>query len=559
MIKKLQILLVLIAMMFFASYSMANDEQDSFLEAKRKSHNQEWQEAITLFEQFIEDFPDSKKSDDARFWIAYSLEKIPGEQTEAFMAFAKLTSEYPESSWTDDAIMHQINLAETFIREGQDQYREFLYDKLESEIEEVKYRSAISLGRLGDSKALPVLEGLKGHEDYGPLAANLSSILQSMPQDAMQDSLDENLQMVYDKGLDRHKTDTESETAPPRDSFLWFNTQRYEQYRSMLRKDDEWNKVELNRFAFWHILEADEFDEFRALEEDYDRKEWIRKYWKQNDPTPTTGDNELRQEFERRVEYARSNFSEPWDYRNFKYLPDEHIRTGWYSAPWDSRGELYIKFGEPDIRSAHAFNTEEWIYYKYGVDFLVKKYMTNIYGNAINAGSVTRSMHQNQNFPFEYNYNRVYPFLNSEQQEYLDWNTFNTYLDANFVYKNEMRYFHNYDADPLSEFEMDVFSGDSTLLIQYQFPADELELIESGDNYEVKYTERFSILDEDMREVATGETDKHITNIVEDDQLLQQEIKVRLPAGNYRISVQIKDLQSKKLGIYTRDFDSNEN
>ena len=28
--------------------------------------------------------------------------------------------------------------------------------------------------------------------------------------------------------------------------------------------------------------------EFRALEEDYDRKEWIRKYWKQKDPTPTT-------------------------------------------------------------------------------------------------------------------------------------------------------------------------------------------------------------------------------------------------------------------------------
>jgi GWxTD domain-containing protein len=542
-------------MMLLASNSMASDEQERFLEAKKMHHNQQWQEAITLFEKFLEDYPDSRRADDARFWIAYSLEKIPGEQQQAFMAFAKLTSDFPESPWADDAIMHQISLTETLIREGQDQYREFLYEKLNSENEEIKYRSAISLGRLGDVKALPVLEGMKGHEDYGPLASNLTSILQNISQDVSSDSLREELQIAYDAGSKERPADAESETAPPRESFLWFNTQRYEQYRSMLRKDDKWSDNELKQFALWHILDADEFDEFRALE-DYDQKEWIRKYWKKKDPTPTTGENELFEEFERRVTYARANFSKPWDYRNFKYLPDEHLRSGWYRAPWDSRGELYIKFGEPDVRSVHAFNTEEWVYYKFGVDFLVKKYMTNIYGNAINAGGITRGMHQNQNFPYEYNYNLVYPFLDREQRDYVDWNTFNTYLDANFIYKNEMRYLHDYDADPLSEFEMEVFSSDSILFIRYQFPVDELELIESGDMYEIKYTERYSILDRDMREVATGEENKHITNIADDDQLLQQEIKINLPAGEYRISIQIRDLQSKTLGIYTKDFEN---
>lgn len=554
MTKMLQIFIVIIYITLSVSPGIASEDQDRFLEAKKKCINQEWYEAITLFERFLEDFPESRNNDDARFWIAYSLEKIPGKQSEAFIAYSNLTSNQPESPWTDDAIMHQINLAETFIREGMDQYREFLYENLESDIDEVKYRSAISLGRLGDKRALPVLEGLRSHEDFGPLAANLSSILQSVPYEVAQDSSRQDLRMVYEKGIDRHAEDQDPETAPPKDSFLWFNTQRYEQYRSMLRKDDNWSKQELVQFAYWHVLDADKFDELRALDINYDRNEWIRKYWKEKDPTPTTNENELREEFESRVEYARANFSEPWNYTNFRYLPDEHLRAGWYRAPWDSRGELYIKFGEPDVRSVHAFHTEEWVYYSYGVDFLVKQFMTNIYGNAINAGSITRGMHSNQNFPYDYNYNYVYPFLNKDQQEYVDWNTYNTYLDANFVYKNEMRYFHDYDADPLSDFEMEVFSSDSTLLIQYRFPVDELELVETGDTFELIYTERYSILDEDLREVASGATDKRISGITDDNMVIHEEIKLNLVPGNYKISIHIRDHNSKKLGIYTENF-----
>ena len=554
MTKMLQIFIAIIYVTLSVSPGIASEDQERFLEAKKKCINQEWYEAITLFESFLEDFPESRNNDDARFWIAYSLEKIPGKQSEAFMAYSNLTSNQPESPWTDDAIMHQINLAETFIREGMDQYREFLYENMESEIDEVKYRSAISLGRLGDKRALPVLEGLRSHEDFGPLAANLSSILQSAPHEAAQDSSRHDFRMVYEKGVDRRAQDQDPETAPPRDSFLWFNTQRYEQYRSMLRKDDNWSKQELTQFALWHVLDADKFDELCALDIEYDRNEWIRKYWKEKDPTPTTKGNELQEEFESRVEYARANFSEPWNYTNFRYLPDEHLRAGWYRAPWDSRGELYIKFGEPDVRSVHAFHTEEWVYYSYGVDFLVKQFMTNIYGNAINAGSVTRGMHSNQNFPYDYNYNYVYPFLNNSQQEYLDWNTYNTYLDANFVYKNEMRYFHDYDADPLSDFEMEVFNSDSTLLIQYRFPVDELELVETGDTFELIYTERYSILDEDLREVASGATDKHISGITDDNKVIHEEIKINLRPGIYKISIHIRDHNSKKLGIFTENL-----
>jgi GWxTD domain-containing protein len=304
----------------------------------------------------------------------------------------------------------------------------------------------------------------------------------------------------------------------------------------------------------WHILDSDEFEELRTLSNDYDRKEWQRKFWKSNDPTPTTEKNELKEEFERRVKYSRKHFSEPWNARNFRYLPDEHIRSGWFSAPWDARGELYIKYGEPDVRSVQGFHTEEWVFYRYGVDFIVKQYMTNIYGNAINAGSITRGIHSNQNFPYPYNYNYVYPFLNRDQQEYLDWNTYNTYLDANFVYKNEIRYEHKYDADPISDFELEITSDDSLISMIYRIPASEFKLQESGNTYNLSYLEKYSILDEDMREVASGEITKQINDISDEDSPILRKIEVNLPPGIYRISIQIKDKNSKKLGIYTQMY-----
>jgi len=68
------------------------------------------------------------------------------------------------------------------------------------------------------------------------------------------------------------------------------------------------------------------------------------------------------------------------------------------------------------------------------------------------------------------------------------------------------------------------------------------------------YIERYSILDEDMREVATGEITKQIGDIPDEDSLLSQEIDVNLPPGTYRISIQIKDKNSRKLGIYTQMY-----
>ena len=63
-----------------------------------------------------------------------------------------------------------------------------------------------------------------------------------------------------------------------------------------------------------------------------ERLAFVEKFWADRDPDLTTAANERLLEHYRRVSYATQNFSEG-------------------RQPWDQRGEVYIRFGEPDHRS----------------------------------------------------------------------------------------------------------------------------------------------------------------------------------------------------------------
>ena len=63
-----------------------------------------------------------------------------------------------------------------------------------------------------------------------------------------------------------------------------------------------------------------------------ERLAFVKKFWADQDPDLTTAANERLLEHYRRVSFAMQNFSEG-------------------RQPWDQRGEVYIRFGEPDHRS----------------------------------------------------------------------------------------------------------------------------------------------------------------------------------------------------------------
>ncbi len=106
-----------------------------------------------------------------------------------------------------------------------------------------------------------------------------------------------------------------------------------------------------------YILPAKELT--RLQQELKGRKEALfEKFWKELDPTPQTEENELREEYYRRVEWANNHFS-------LGGLP------GWRT----DRGRIYILLGPPDSVESHPFSTEThpheiWYYYEKNLRFV---------------------------------------------------------------------------------------------------------------------------------------------------------------------------------------------
>ncbi len=132
------------------------------------------------------------------------------------------------------------------------------------------------------------------------------------------------------------------------------------------------------------LLNGYQIRQLLSLPSDSARAEWIERFWRAHDPTPTTPDNEMRREHELRVAVALRMF---------------HSRR-W--PGWDRRGEVFIRYGPPDIRAkipaevtarrVHAPG-ELWYYRRH--DMLVvfrDESLTGHYVYAINALGAIQDM-----------------------------------------------------------------------------------------------------------------------------------------------------------------------
>jgi GWxTD domain-containing protein len=82
------------------------------------------------------------------------------------------------------------------------------------------------------------------------------------------------------------------------------------------------------------VITASEAREFEGLSAE-GRRSWWNHYWSIRDPDPKTAVNERLLEHFVRVAWARLEFG----------------RKIW---PWDARGAFYVRYGEPDLRSARS-------------------------------------------------------------------------------------------------------------------------------------------------------------------------------------------------------------
>lgn len=112
------------------------------------------------------------------------------------------------------------------------------------------------------------------------------------------------------------------------------------------------------------IMTKEERDIFNHLPDKESREEFISDFWLKRDPDPDTEENEFKEEFLRRIEYANERFNEG--------------PPGWKT----DRGRIYIYLGQPDKIEEFLFHEEpevrgsiiQWYYYRYnfGVQFVDK-------------------------------------------------------------------------------------------------------------------------------------------------------------------------------------------
>lgn len=503
------------------------DDRDRYMEGKEACVNQQWDRAIAVFEGLLATYPQSDYADDAHFWIAYSLEKSPGRMADAFSAFQRLVDGYPHSSWRDDALVHQVQIAEGLVHKGQEGFRSFLVDHLSADLPEVRRAAALALGRLGDRRATPILETLGDDPVAGDLLAAFAD--SAAPPEADGSSIRGDLRLTYRTESDLRPS-IAPETEEDRGVEIFHGSRRYQLYKRMLKAEREWNREELIAFGLWHIVPADAYAVFQSLDSEYDRQEWLRRFWKRNDPTPTTEKNEFREEFERRVIHARAEFAEPWNNRHARYLPDQYLREGWERAPWDARGELYIKFGEPDFRTVAAWQTEQWTYWDLKVEFFVRNYMTNIYGNAIRGNTLHGR------------YNR-----DIGDREY---------VDANYIYDPKMIYSVQVDGKIVRDIEVVVRRGTGgRMVIDYGVPRKQLETTGRGQSQQIRFRVRYVALNEDLREAASGDTVVVASGAELAYDRIRRDLHLELPEGEYRIGLRVEDLQDERFGVVTVEVD----
>lgn len=142
-------------------------------------------------------------------------------------------------------------------------------------------------------------------------------------------------------------------------------------FRSM--RDDPYFKEFYEKTSI--IMTDEEKKEYKNLPDADAKEKFIEQFWSIRDPDPGTEENENRQLFEERIEYANRWFG--WKKPPPSSVPDENWDQ--YNG-WDTdRGRVYLVMGEPDllyfdiwpmyegrtVAQPEGGSSEAWIYYRY--------------------------------------------------------------------------------------------------------------------------------------------------------------------------------------------------
>ena len=368
--------------------------EQAYQDARDLTMQQDWDRALQTFRRLAQG--DSPRADDAAFYVGFCLENMPGRTEEAFLAYRDVRSGHPDSEMADRALMRMLPLAGT-LGEEDASYRDFLAGHLQNDEASVRREAALSLARFGDERALAGLREIlrEGSADMKLLALERTSnypdeVANELVREVSRAAAPSPADLAVKKQAEQLARTMEvsredrarMEEILARDKKLLMET--------IKREGDRWTEDELLTHGLLVVMPREMFVRYVQAGEAEKLQIYNEFFQRLGDPIPETDRNELEQEFQRRIDYARENFSEPWRGARSRYDVKEWVTPENDYAPWDARGELYIRYGDPSDIFQVGFNVEEWRYDRLKVDFTVHRYKSNWYLNAIFPGRASQ-------------------------------------------------------------------------------------------------------------------------------------------------------------------------
>ena len=323
------------------------------------------------------------------------------------------------------------------------------------------------------------------------------------------------------------------------------------------------------------------------------KEELWRQFWAVRDPDPTTPINERLAEHYRRIMFALQNFSKG-------------------QQPWDTRGDIYIRYGEPDDRQHFVFRSGSNVMENYmptGNAKIDAVRETNRYqyqlqvsngaapwsaGTSGVGGFMNRASSETQATAFATEswvyvpYNLELFFTDQMNNGNFDYPLLPTELPAAtndygssqgpgfrfmagprqrvdaLIKKQPESYQYDYGGEPLNFiYDLVTFRGDegqAQIEVAYSIPTDQLGNASDGSGMETWFNSRIALQDQALRHITgseafTGPVARPLTkpdkNKVE---LRTAGFSFQAPEGVYRSSLAVKDSTTKRVGIFLKPF-----
>ncbi|MEW5700722.1 MAG: GWxTD domain-containing protein [Candidatus Zixiibacteriota bacterium] len=294
------------------------------------------------------------------------------------------------------------------------------------------------------------------------------------------------------------------------------------------------------------LLGPERFAEYVTITDTTESREWLRRFWTDHDPTPTTPENEFQIDHERRVYHAIYLFG----------------TGGKGGPPWDDRGEVYIRYGQPDERLIRRVGPD-------GDEVIAPggrgggrdddPFMTPL--NTEGAASEVWTYYRwDQSFQFEdkrgFGFYELVPVTDPEARR----------QDMGEFYASRLRaidlqpaiYYHEYGRN-LIDYALDVvrFRGEGRhwrVDVNLGYPLSELG--RDSDSASISLRRTLVVRDQDQREVFGEEGLIHrlVGPVGPTHQLMVEQKTIDLPPGRFALAVTINDLCTGKTGTYIKTF-----